>query len=41
MDFYVPDPLLLFVAEGYYPTPARLAELLLEELGIGVVDDPT
>ncbi len=40
MSFYVPEPLLIFVAGGYHPSPAHLTELLLEELGIPVVDDP-
>jgi hypothetical protein len=40
MTIYVPEPLLIFVAEGYFPTPERLVELLLEELGIRVVEEP-
>ena len=33
-EFYVPDPILIFVAQGYHHSAERLVELLLEELGI-------
>jgi hypothetical protein len=39
MVFYVPEPLLTFVGEGYHPSPERLVLLLLRELGIRVVDE--
>lgn len=39
MMLYVPEPLLIFVAEGYFPSPERLVQLLLEELGIRVVEE--
>jgi hypothetical protein len=39
MDFYVADPILIFVAQGYHPSAERLAELVLEELGIRVMEE--
>ena len=37
--FYVPEPLIVFIAQGYQPSAARLVSLLLEELGIRVEED--
>ncbi len=39
MDFYVPEPMLVFLAQGYHPSDERLAEYLLEELGIRWLED--
>jgi hypothetical protein len=39
MDFYVEDPILIFLAQGYHPSAERLVELVLEELGIRVQED--
>lgn len=38
-QYYLPDPLLVFVAQGHHPSPERLVELLLEELGITLAED--
>ena len=34
-----PEPLLVFIAQGYQPSAARLVSLLLEELGIRVEEE--
>jgi hypothetical protein len=39
VPFYVPDPLLLFLAHGYTPSDERLVEWLLDGLGIRVLED--
>jgi hypothetical protein len=40
MDFplYEPDPMLLFVAQGYTPSDERLVDWLLESLRIRVIE---
>jgi hypothetical protein len=39
LDFYVPDPVLVFVAQGYHHSAERLVELLLDELNIRWLED--
>ncbi len=39
MDFYVADPILIFVAQGYHPSDEQLVELFFQELGIRVAGD--
>ena len=34
LDLYVPDPVLVFLAQGYHHSGERLVELLLDELNI-------
>ena len=35
-EFYSPEPMLLLVGQGYYPSDERVVDLLLEEMGIRV-----